>query len=319
MAIRTKEHKRLCDWPAYEKALLERGGLVFDLIDELAPYWRAERWESRESGSGPQRIYSDQAIVLICLVAAELNCSLRKAIGFLGHVFAERKLDLPLPDHGTVVRRRQRGLKLTMPPSGPKGTPLTILVDSSGLELRGAGSWRSTKAGTQQHAFLKVHAAVDADSNESLAWVETEGCKGDSPRLPALAFAAEQRAGPLAKIIVDGAYDTRPCYELAEAIGAQLIVPPRRDARLWPSSTAAGRARNEAVLACAGPEERRAKWKHESGYHRRSLVETFFSRLKALFGQRLRGRSAAARTFELEVRIWLLNRQAQLGLLALGR
>ncbi len=58
----------------------------------------------------------------------------------------------------------------------------------------------------------------------------------------------------------------------------------------------------------------RRQWKKESGYHRRSLVETGVMRLKTIFGDRLGARSEAGQKSELLLRCGALNRMTALGM-----
>src|SRR3954447_5521238 len=54
-------------------------------------------------------------------------------------------LDLPVPDHTTFARRSAR-LPLTTALKKPKG-PVTVVIDSSGLKVFGAGEWLHEKHG----------------------------------------------------------------------------------------------------------------------------------------------------------------------------
>ena len=58
----------------------------------------------------------------------------------------------------------------------------------------------------------------------------------------------------------------------------------------------------------------RAAWKHESGYHRRSLVETTMFRLKTIFGARVTAHSVSGQAAQVLVRCATLNRLTQLGM-----
>jgi hypothetical protein len=58
----------------------------------------------------------------------------------------------------------------------------------------------------------------------------------------------------------------------------------------------------------------RQKWKEETGYHRRSLVETAMFRLKRAFGGELKSRSLINQQTELKVRVSLLNLFTSYGL-----
>lgn len=58
----------------------------------------------------------------------------------------------------------------------------------------------------------------------------------------------------------------------------------------------------------------RAKWKRESGYHRRSLAETAVFRLKMLFRASLRAKTTTAQDTETLLRLDTLNRMTALGM-----
>jgi hypothetical protein len=45
-----------------------------------------------------------------------------------------------------------------------------------------------------------------------------------------------------------GAYDTRKCHDAIAARNAHVVIPPRKNAKLWKSVTRRARARNEAEL-----------------------------------------------------------------------
>jgi hypothetical protein len=57
-----------------------------------------------------------------------------------------------------------------------------------------------------------------------------------------------------------------------------------------------------------------ASWKKETKYHRRSLAETAFSRLKKLFGHRANNKKLDHQSTELLLHCKLLNRMNQLGM-----
>ena len=126
----------------------------------------------------------------------------------------------------------------------------------------------------------------------------------------------EQVPGEIEQVSGDGIYDTARCYQLLQERGARAAIPPRRGARK--SAKPEMEARNAHIeriqqLDKRGPEGRKA-WKQEVGYHRRSLVETAFFRLKTLSGNTLSARHFQAQANELFVRCAVLNRMTQLGM-----
>jgi hypothetical protein len=56
---------------------------------------------------------------------------------------------------------------------------------------------------------------------------------------------------PIRQVSADGAYDKRKCYEASEKTGAQVTIPPRRDAKIWQhgNSTGAPWQRDENLRA----------------------------------------------------------------------
>jgi len=117
-----------------------------------------------------------------------------------------------------------------------------------------------------------------------------------------------------AQVSADGGYDRRTCYEAITQRGARAAIPPRRGAMIWQHGNCKQeplpRDENLRRIRRVG----RAKWKRESGYHRRSLAETAVFRLKTLFGVSLRTKTATAQDTETMLRLNALNRMTTLGM-----
>lgn len=110
----------------------------------------------------------------------------------------------------------------------------------------------------------------------------------------------------------DGAYDYTTCYAALAERGARATIPPRSNARLYPKDKRLrARDRNLRAIQNVG----RKRWKKQSKYHHRSLVETAFMRLKSIFGERLGARKFAQQATEMFVRCAALNRMTHLGML----
>ena len=58
----------------------------------------------------------------------------------------------------------------------------------------------------------------------------------------------------------------------------------------------------------------RGLWKKLSGYHRRNLVETAFSRFKGFFGANLKGRTRASWGAEVNIKCMIQNVLTRLGM-----
>jgi len=114
------------------------------------------------------------------------------------------------------------------------------------------------------------------------------------------------------KISADGAYDMHRCYEAAVKQEAIPNFPPRINANLHKADDKAWVLRNHAIM-----EVRRSglkKWKEKTEYHKRSLSETAFFRLKRLFGQHVLSDNLENQKTELILRCSILNKMNQLGM-----
>ncbi len=79
------------------------------------------------------------------------------------------EIDLPIPDH-TTLSRRACGLPVQTPLRN-ETSDLHLIVDSTGLKLRGAGEWLFEKHGTaKRRAWRKLHLGIDAGSGEIVAF-----------------------------------------------------------------------------------------------------------------------------------------------------
>jgi hypothetical protein len=112
-------------------------------------------------------------------------------------------IDLPVPDHMTLSRRAC-GLPVQSRARSGKGE-LHLIVDSTGLKLRGAGEWLFEKHGTaKRRAWRKFHIGIDADSGEIVAFDLTDKDVDDASHVEPL---LEQLGEPPASFTADGAYD----------------------------------------------------------------------------------------------------------------
>ena len=222
--------------------------------------------------------------------------------------------DVPVPDYTTLCRRRKKMIgkaAITLLPPAPM-EPLHLVVDGTGLKVFGDGEWKVRQHGTsKRRTWRKVHLAVDQKTGFIHAAATTTNSISDGQMLPAL---LEQITQPLAQVSADGGYDRRTCYEAIAERRAKVAIPPRRGAKIWQHGNCKQEplARDENLRRIR--QVGRAKWKQESGYHRRSLAETAMFRLKTLFGNTLRARSEAAQDVETLLRLDALNKMTALGM-----
>jgi hypothetical protein len=91
--------------------------------------------------------------------------------------------------------------------------------------------------------------------------------------------------------------------------GAAVIIPPRSTA--VPSETPTSQ-RDQHLQTIA--EHGRVDWQRNSGYCRRSLVETAMYRYKTIIGRRLRARTLPNQRTEAKIECNVVNRMTHLGM-----
>jgi len=294
------------NWPRYNRALKDRFRLTVLVTEEVVCGWYAAPSGKR----GRPRRYSDLAIEFVLTLRVLFNLPLRGCEGFAGDVLRLLGLDLECPDY-TTLSRRGKTLDVILP-RVREGGRIFLVVDASGLKIYGEGEWKARTHGiSTRRAWRKLHIGLDPETGEIVtAALSTEDAH-DSEMLPDLLSGMD---GAVRAVVGDGGYDTRGSYDAISGIGADAVIPPRRGAKIWRHGNRKdpphARDENLRYIRMHG----RKKWKKESGYHRRSLAETAFSRLKRIFGERLRSRDFDNQATEAFLRLSVLNRMTALGM-----
>lgn len=159
----------------------------------------------------------------------------------------------------------------------------------------------------KRRAWLKLHISLAAETHQLTASLLTNK---DSLDRHALAGLLEQTEAQVERVCGDGAYDFQQCYRAIKQKQAVASIPPREDAVIRGKSPLEQRDENLREIQSKG----RKQWKRESSYHRRSLVECAFFRLKTIFSDRLRSRRMETQRTEAMVRCQALNRMTGLGM-----
>lgn len=302
-----KRKYRIRNWSDYNTALVQRGSLCLWLDQETLQNWRSQE---RNKKRGKPKVYSEQAITCALRLGAVYQLPLRALEGMLSSLVALAGADVPVPDYTTLCRRRKKATVTLSPPASME--PLHLVVDGTGLKVFGDGEWKVRQHGTsKRRTWRKVHLAVDQKTGMIRAAATTTNSISDGQMLPAL---LEQITQAVCQVSADGGYDQRTCYEAIAERKAKAAIPPRRGAKIWQHGNCKKEplARDENLRRIR--QVGRAKWKRESGYHRRSLAETAMFRLKILFGNTLRAKSEAAQDTETMLRLDALNKMIALGM-----
>jgi hypothetical protein len=284
------------NWPEYEAGSRRRGSLTLWIEDGALDHWQT-------LGPGGQARYADAAIQTTLMVRAAFKLALRQTEGLLASVITLMDLRISVPDH-TTISRRAVTLPVIQADSVPHG-PLHLLIDSTGLQVYGAGQWLEAKHGAKsRRKWRKLHLAVDAGSGMIVAQILTDQDADDPSQVAPLLNQIECR---IVRVTADGAYDGAPTYDTIVAHGddIEIVIPPRSTAVLsGEQGPLEQRDRHLEMIT----EKGRLAWQKATDYGQRSIVETTMGRYKALIGPRLRARGFAAQQTEAFIGVAVLNR-----------
>lgn len=298
---------RIRNWKQYNRALINRGNLTLWVSEDTISTWYAA--PDLRTGRGRRYTYSHACIELGLTLRTLFRFPLRGTQGFLEGLMQMLKLDLKVPCY-TQLSRRAGVLSIPLS-QHPKSGKLDLVIDSTGLKVYGEGEWKMRTHGKQKRrTWRKLHVAVDPDTHEVVAQELTESNVHDSEAVPALMEGLEN----LGKVYGDGAYPTPKSLDAITKAGGLAVIPPRTGTCIVKKNPSPGvEQRNRLV------RERRAvggkkAWKKQSGYHRRSLVETHMYRQKTILGEKLHNRSFINQKTEALLRSSILNRMTRLGM-----
>jgi len=300
---KTKPQYRIRNWNDYNSALTKRGSLTLWVDQQAIDQWLCAAKPTRR---GRPLKYTDFAIRCCLLLRAVFHLPLRQTQGLTRSIFRLLHSDLPAP-HYSLLCRRARQLQVAL--TSPSKKPIRHLVfDASGLKVFGEGEWKVRTHGQDyRRRWRKLHIGLDADSQQVVVALLTDATVVDPRALPR---QLKQVQAPVERVYGDGAYDARTCYRAIHQRGARAIIPPRKGSVHWQDDYLKDRNRNLRGVKRHGANG----WKKRSGYHRRSLVETAFFRLKTIFSDKLRSRRDDTQTTEALIRCTALNRMTSLGL-----
>ncbi len=182
------------------------------------------------------------------------------------------------------------------------------MLDSSGFEVYGEGEWKvKIRGASKRRQWLKLHLGMDEATQEFVTQEVSESKAGDSTVGARLVKGA---LGKIGQVSADGAYDAKGFYEAATLRRATATVRPNLRGKPAPPATPTDRGRNIARVQEIGLKA----WKLESGYSRRSLIETAYSRIKRRFGDKLTSHWEENQKLDLQLLPLLLNRFTRLGM-----
>ena len=306
-----KKQYKVRNWKEYNQSLVDRGKVIFHITEEALEQWE----ETEKSGKrGRPKAYHDTAIETSISLQQLFQLPLRQAEGLLSVMLLKLGSSVSAPDYSTAsLRGKKLAISIRVRPIAQG--PIHVVVDSTGAKVFGEGEWKVRQHGWSKHRrWKKLHLGIDEKTGDILVGDATGNDVADGEMLEPL-LAQLPEGTTISQCSADGAYDHRSCYESLMKRGVSTItIAPRHDAKIWRHGNRKGdphpRDKNLRRIREIG----RAAWKAESGYHRRSLVETGMFRLKVSFGDRVSARTDENQKVQLLLRCKLLNRFTMLGM-----
>lgn len=277
-------------WREYNRKLVQRGEILFNL--DFVKRMDEELEEMNEGKRGRPYIFPN---------------SLFKFLGYLYPFFRNYRIlegickvlseiipGFPTPDHSTIHRRIEEKF------GNVKMKGDVLIVDSTGFQMG-----RTTEYIEYRHKlrrrkkWLKMHIITDG---ERIVEMEiTASNVGDSPMFRKMFKRLRKMLDEdvKLKVIGDAAYDSRENFNIVEESGHRPLFKVRGNSSTLSRSSP---ARRKAVL-----EQRNRNWSRESGYTKRWRVESVFSSIKRMFGEKLSSRKFIYAVRELLIIASLFN------------
>ena len=301
-----KNSYHISNWKQYNKSLINRGSITFWFSEKAIKNWRAKR---NIKHFGRPLVYSDLAIETSSMIRFFYHLPLRATQGFLMSLTSILRLKISIPSYTQICRRAQK-LQLNMKLSNKRVTD--IVFDSSGLKVYGEGEWKvRTHGKSKRRIWRKLHIGICPDTNDIVVSKLTDNSFHDSQVLPDLLGYASKG---IKKVYGDKGYDTNKCFEVIAGIGAEPIIPTRINSNVFRKMH---QKRSDILMEIRGlgdDELARSIWKKLKGYHRRSLVETAFYRIKTILGSTFKSRKENDQKIEVMNTCKIINKLNVLGM-----
>ncbi len=246
--------------------------------------------------------FSDQLILMLLMIKIHYKMPYRMLEGFARFFFEQFK-KMKVPTY-SLMYKRAKGLSIKLPKLS-SCRPKTIIIDATGIKIQREGEWKVKIHGKgRPRKWVKLHVAIDERTQEIVGEISTDATVDDGKAFPKV---VQQVRGRPKLVIGDGAYDDRDIRELIRKKGGKSLIPPPSNAVCHGTDL----DRDEAIKvirAFGGGKIAKSIWGKLSGYSRRALVETTFSRYKKMFGERAFSRTQERIVLENRLKCILLNK-----------
>jgi len=254
-------------------------------------------------------------------VAYILKLSLRQLTGFFEDYAKTHHISAEIPNYSTLSRRL-KSLNIKIIDKYNKEA-LNLAIDSTTLNLYCNSGAHNKEFGKERNYFRweqtrKMHVALDIDSKFAKSILYTYGTTPDHQAIKALINKISNKEN-ITSIRADRAYDRKPCYEVCHELKIMPIIPPVTNSIIKMNKIFD--IRNKAILFIKSDEyggvnykQGLSEWKKETNYGKRSYIEAFFCRFKAIFGFSFKSKTEVNRRNELAIKCNILNRFTKIGM-----
>lgn len=281
------------NWQEYNKQLIQRGSITFLLDPKICK-------TKKQKTMGRPLLFTDALITMLMMIKIHYHMPYRCLQGFAESIVKLAKYSFLIPSYSLICKRARK----IKSPKLTSSKPSVVAIDASGVKVYGEGEWKVKIHGkSKRRKWIKIHIAVDPNTGEIVAQKITTSDVHDGKVVGALL----DQIPPPKQILADGAYDGKNVRSEIASRGAQALIPPPRNARLRNKDP----SRDDAIRLIRGfgnDQAARTLWGKLTGYSKRALVESAFSRMKRLFGSRLFSKRLDSQEVENYLRCLILNK-----------
>lgn len=286
-------------WHDYNESLIERGRVLMDI-----GFLKSQNIEIQKMNDGKVGApfeYSHTYIQFLAFLKIGLKISYRTVQGIVRGLSDYIRIE---EMHFTHLRRRILKIKPSVKNLNldDDDTPITLIVDASGLTLTKKGDYIEQKWIRKRKEFVKLHIAVDAKSEKIVSFRVTKGNVHDSKKLgPMIKEVAEEY--DIDKVYGDRAHDNRRSFNLLDDLNIEPAISIRKNA----STKARGcpLRRDEVLLIRKLGYE---GWKQLKAAGKRWIGEIVFSSIKRVLGEDLLSKKFKAQKVEAGLKVMLYNK-----------
>ena len=310
----SRKRYHLSNWKEYNRKLEERGSIEIWFDQEVLKQWNAVPKKKGKKAGRPKE-YGEAAIKCALIFKYLYRLAFRQMQRFVSDLVKALNLEVKVHDYSTVCKR-QNEVKIELIKKYKNSRKLYVLVDSSGLKVFGEGEWKVRMHGVgKRRTWIKLHIGVGITNDNKKRIEVVEVTKSGGHDCTMLSKLLNGVSGKIDNVIGDGAYDGKGCYQVTMERGAKLIAPPRVTAKMkfvqgLTSPPIAASNKTVWYVRHRGME----RWKEKTNYHKRSLVENTFFRLKTIFGDRLNAHKFVNQKIEALLKFEILNRLSERGM-----